>query len=178
MVFLLEVVAVLVTFGGTVGWLVHRKRTGTAAGSTSIWRRPIRPLEIGIAALVCAGCVAANALAVAHLEPLSLQNLGPFAVVFHERQPSPFLLATALFLLLLASFVPGLGRAAIIFFVGAAAANVMSPLFWDGAVPDYLVLTRVDVVANLSDAVMIVTALVAAVSIVHLGWRGSQQPPR
>jgi hypothetical protein len=177
-VVLLEVVAIVVTLAGVVGWLVYDRRARRHSSPVTIGRRAIRPVEIGIAATICLCCLLANGLAVAHVEPLSVDNLGPFATVYHERRPSLFLLGSLLFLLLLASFMPSLGRAALVLFVGAAAANILSPALWGGAVPDYLVLNRIDLVANLSDIVMIVTGTVAAASIVLLGRRGPQSQTR
>jgi hypothetical protein len=164
-VVVLEVVALVATVAGALWWYVRYVRADAdGSGGT---RRAIRPQEIGIAGLMCAACLLANAIAVQHVPPLTPTNVGPLALAYHERQPSLVLLATGVLLLFLASFIRGVGRAAVILFVGAATANVVSPLLWDGAVPDYLALTRIDVIANVSDAVMVVTGAIAVVWIMR-----------
>ena len=168
----LELVLVLATALGAAGWWARARHRSGRPGNV-----PIRLREIAVALATGGVCLLANAAAVAALDPVSITNLGPLALAYHERRPSPFLFATALLLLLLSSAVPRPGRAALVLFAGAAAANVASPLLWDGAVPDYLVLERVDVIANLSDVVMVVTATVAGVSLFALGPRHGPPPP-
>ena len=54
--------------------------------------------------------------------------------------------------------LPAVGRGALIAFVGAACANIASAAFWQTGVPDYIVFRNVDVIANVSDVVMVGSA--------------------
>lgn len=135
---------------------------------------PIRglPLALGVAV----GCLAANALAVATLDPLSLQNLGPLALVYHDREPDPVLVPVLVVLVLLAQRVRGSVRVPLLVFVGAAAANLLSSEIWHQGVPDYLVVARFDVVANVPDAVVACSVCaVAAGMALDVARRGDRR---
>jgi len=129
-------------------------------------RSAIGPTEVAVSSVVAADCLAINAVAVEHAPPLSLDALGPLALAFHDKQPHPVFIAVLVLVLLLGSWLPRLGRAAVLVFVGAAAANFVSPLIWDAGAPDYLVFREIDVIANLSDVLMIGASVVVAASIV------------
>ena len=128
-------------------------------------RSAVSPLELAVAALVAAYCLMGNALATTYVEPLSVDNLGPFALAYHERRPPLVLLPLLLFLLLMCPALPSAGRAALVAFVGAAYANIGSAALWPSGVPDYIVFSHVDVIANVSDVVMLCSATVVVASI-------------
>jgi hypothetical protein len=140
-------------------------------------RLPIGAVELAICTIVALDCLVVNALAVATVPRLSLESLGPLALAFHDRQPHPIFAAVLVLVLLLGTWLPRVGRAAVLVFVGAAAANFASPAIWSGGAPDYLVFRRVDIIANISDLLMMGSAVVIvatiAVSLVrrlgHLG---------
>ena len=139
---------------------------------SAVNRVPIEPSEVGFAVVVAACCVAANALAVVYVEPLSVDHLGPLALSHHHvHRPLLLLLLIPPLLLLLSSALRGVGRTALLVFVGAASANIASLALWSAGVPDYIVLRRVDVIANLSDLLMIASASVVSASILHAVWR-------
>src|SRR4051812_20064617 len=133
--------------------------------SVSEERAPIRGIELAMAALIAVECLAVNAVAVSELPELSLEALGPFVIVYHDKQPSLVLLPLLIGLLLLVKHLPAVGRAAALVFVGAAAANVASPSIWRAGVPDYIVVRELDLIANLSDLLMIAAGLVIVGSI-------------
>jgi hypothetical protein len=121
-------------------------------------RSPIRPAEVGLAVVVAACCVAANALAVALVEPLSPDHAGPLALAYHHVDRPLLLLPLLLPLfLLLSSLLRGAGRMAMLAFVGAGGANVASMVLWSAGLPDYIVFRRLDVIANLSDLLLLVS---------------------
>ena len=128
-------------------------------------RKPVRPLDIAFAGIVAAYCLCGNALATAYVEPLSADNLGPLALAYHDRPPPVFLLPLLLLLLLACPVLPAVGRGALIAFVGAGCANIASAAFWPTGVPDYIVFRHVDVIANVSDVVMVAAAAVAVATI-------------
>lgn len=135
-------------------------------------RRPIRPTELAVASVVAADCLAINAAAVRYVPQLSLESLGPLALAFHDRQPHPVFLAVVIGVLLLGTWLPRAGRIAVLIFAGAAIANFASPVIWDEGAPDYIVFRGIDVIANLSDLLMLGAALVIAGSIVYVAVRG------
>ena len=77
-----------------------------------------------------------NALATAYVEPLSTENLGPFALAYHDRRLPIVLLPLLLFLLIACPALPSAGRPALVAFVGAACANIGSATLWPSGVPD------------------------------------------
>ena len=70
-----------------------------------------------------------------------------------------------LLVLVLVRALSSVGRAAALVFVGAANANIMSPLIWEPGVPDYIVFREIDLIANLSDVLMLSSAVAIAASI-------------
>jgi lipoprotein signal peptidase len=76
-----------------------------------------------------------------------------------------------LVLLLRLSAATGVTRAALIAFVGAACANVISSRVWSAGVPDYIVFRHVDVVANTADVVMALSAATVLGMMVVRGLR-------
>jgi hypothetical protein len=136
--------------------------------------RPVRATDVGFVAVVSAYCLFFNALAVEYLDPLSPRSLGPLALVYHPVEP-PLLLVPVfllvLILLLRLSAATGVTRAALIAFVGAACANVISSRVWSEGVPDYIVFRHVDVVANTSDVVMAISAATVLGTMVVRGLR-------
>ena len=142
---------------------------GPRAGGRTKRRARIRPGEVGLAGLVGACCLAVNALAVAHVEPLSPANRGPLALAYHDEHRSLIALPLLLALLVLFPALHGAGRLAVIAFVGATSANIVSPALWSAGVPDYIVVRRLDVVANLSDVVMVVSAGIVVASMLRNG---------
>jgi hypothetical protein len=156
---LFELAGLTVTVGGTVWWLLRSRARGVDT------RPAITAREVLVAAFTCGVCLLASALAVATLEPLGDGNLGLLALAYHERSPTLFLVPGALLILVLASALPRFARAAMVFFIGAATANLLSPLIWNGAVPDYLVLARIDVIANLADLVIVATGALVVTAI-------------
>ena len=120
-------------------------------------------------------CLVVNAIAVIYLEPLSTRSLGPLAVAYHPVDP-PLVLVPVFLLILLVllrlSAARGLVRAALISFMGAACANVISARAWSAGVPDYIVFRHADLVANLPDLIMVVSAAtVLAAMLVSLARR-------
>jgi hypothetical protein len=135
-------------------------------------RKSVGPLDIAFAGVVAAYCICGNALATAYVEPLSADNLGPLALAYHDRRPALFMLPLLLLLLLACPVLPAVGRGALIAFVGAACANIASAAFWQTGVPDYIVFRNVDVIANVSDLVMVGSgAVVAGAILAQLGRR-------
>jgi hypothetical protein len=136
--------------------------------------RPVRATDVAFVAVVSAYCLFFNALAVEYLDPLSVRSLGPLALVYHPVEP-PLLLVPVfllvLILLLRLSAVTGVTRAALIAFVGAACANVISSRVWSEGVPDYIVFRHVDVVANTSDVIMAISAATVLGTMVVRGLR-------
>ena len=137
--------------------------------------RPVRATDVAFVAVVSAYCLFFNALAVEYLDPLSVRSLGPPALVYHPVEP-PLLLVPVfllvLILLLRLSAATGVTRAALIAFVGAACANVISSRVWSEGVPDYIVFRHVDVVANTSDVIMAISAVTVLGTMVVRGLRG------
>jgi hypothetical protein len=125
-------------------------------------REPLGATELAVTSVVAADCLAVNAAAVAFVPRLSLESLGPLALAFHDKQPHPAFLPVLVGVLLLGTFLPRGGRVAVLVFVGAAAANFLSPAIWDGGAPDYIVFRHVDVIANLSDLLMMSSGLFIA----------------
>lgn len=105
-----------------------------------------------------AACLALHALAVRALAPLSLENLGPLALAWHDGRGPALLVGLAALGLAAARW----GGTAIWVALGAASANAAALLVW-GAVPDYI---AVDLVVNASDVV-----LLGALSAVVWGFR-------
>lgn len=132
---------------------------------TAAKRLPIGGTELAVSGLVAAGCLAVNALAVASLPALSVDELGPLALAYHDKQPHPAFASVAVFVLLLGSWLPRAGRAAVLVFVGAAVANFLSPSIWGPGAPDYIVFLELDVIANISDLLMLSAAVVVVASI-------------
>ena len=132
--------------------------------------RPARPTEVAFAVVVTAYCLVFNAFAVIYLQPLSTRTLGqPLAVAYHSVE-RPLVLVPifllVLCLLLRLSAARGARRTALIAFIGAACANVISASLWSAGVPDYIVLRDVDLVANLSDVIMTVSAATLLASMI------------
>ena len=128
---------------------------------TATTRRSARPTEFAFAGVVTAYCLVVDALAVLYLEPLSTQSLGPLAVAYHPVDPPLVIVPIFLLILLLLlrlSAARGLVRAALIAFMGAACANVISARVWSAGVPDYIVFRHVDLVANVPDMIMVVSS--------------------
>ena len=128
-------------------------------------RRPIGGAELAVAGLIAVDCLAINALAVAHLPELSLEALGPLALAYHDKQPHPVFIGLIVLILLLGTWLPRAGRAAVLVFAGAVTANFASASIWDAGVPDYIVVRNIDVIANVSDVLMFLSAAVVAASI-------------
>ena len=128
-------------------------------------RKSVGPLDVAFAGVIAAYCICGNALATAYVEPLSADNLGPLALAYHDTRPPLFMLPLLLLLLLACPVLPAVGRGALIAFVGAAWANIGSAAFWQTGVPDYIVFRNIDVIANVSDLVMIGSAAVVVGSI-------------
>jgi hypothetical protein len=128
-------------------------------------RKSVGPVDVAFAGIVAAYCICGNALATAYVEPLSADNLGPLALAYHDRRPALYMLPLLLLLLLACPVLPLVGRGALIAFVGAAWANIASAAFWQTGVPDYIVFRNVDVIANVSDLVMIGSAAVVVGTI-------------
>ena len=139
-------------------------------------RKSVGPVDVAFAGLVAAYCLCGNALATAYVEPLSADNLGPLALAYHDRPPPLFLLPLLLLLLLACPVLPAVGRGALIAFVGAACANIASAAFWQTGVPDYIVFGNVDVIANVSDVVMVVSATVVVATILGRLVRRAKLP--
>ena len=139
-------------------------------------RKSVGPLDVAFAGIVAAYCLCGNALATAYVEPLSADNLGPLALAYHDRPPPLFLLPLLLLLLLAGPVLPAVGRGALIAFVGAACANIASAAFWQTGVPDYIVFGHVDVIANVSDVVMVVSATVVVATILGRLVRRAKLP--
>jgi hypothetical protein len=157
-------------------WGSRRKGSSVRARSpVESGREAVRAVEVLIAALTALSCLVINAAADRHIEPLSRENLGPFALAYHNVRPPLALLAVVLFLPLLAPLLRGVARAAVLVFIGAAAANIVSPLVWGGSVPNYIVLQKIDVVMNVSDALMLGSAVVIVVSIALAPWRRTRR---
>jgi hypothetical protein len=129
-------------------------------------RLPLGPFELAIAAVIAADCLLVNAVAVDHVPPLSLHSLGPLALAFHDKQPHFGFAAVLVFVALLSTWLPRVGRAAMLVFVGAALANFLSPAIWSGGAPDYVVFRRVDIIANVSDLLMMTSGVVVVASMV------------
>ena len=140
-------------------------------------RSRIRPAEVGFALLVAGCCVAANTLAVAYVEPLSVSHLGPLALAYHDSLRPLILLPFLSLILILAPALRGVGRVSLIVFGGAVGANIASVAFWSAGVPDYIVFRRMDVVANLSDVLIIASSMVVIASILRDLWRRHQVGP-
>lgn len=137
----------------------------------------VRPTEVAWAALVGAYCVVGNALATAYVEPLSTDNLGPFALAYHRSDPPLVILPLLLLLLLVCPVLPAAGRAGVVAFVGAAYANIGSAALWRTGVPDYIVFRNIDVITNVADLVMVGSAVVVIASILaRLGKRLTGAP--
>ena len=115
--------------------------------------------------LVALSCLAVNAAAVSGLPRLSLEALGPFALAYHDKAPSFVFVPILVLMLVLVKALSFVGRVAALFFVGAAIANITSPLIWEPGVPDYIVLREIDVIANVSDVLMLSSAVAIAASI-------------
>jgi len=137
-------------------------------------REPLGPTELAVTTVVAADCLAVNAAAVAFVPPLSLEALGPLALAFHDKQPHPAFLVVLVAVLLLGTWLPRLGRVAVLVFVGAAAANFLSPALWEAGAPDYIVFRDADVIANLSDLLMMGSAVVVVATMVAAGLRRRQ----
>jgi hypothetical protein len=116
--------------------------------------------------LVAADCLAINAVAVAYAPPLSREALGPFAVAYHDASPHPVVFSILAALLALGARLPALARLGLMVFVGASAANVLSPAVWPQGAPDYIVFRDLDLIANVSDVLMVATAVLVAGSVV------------
>jgi len=134
--------------------------------ATTRTRLPIGVVELGICLLVALDCLVVNAFAVAQFPGLSLDSLGPFALSYHDKQSNPVAIAAVILALLVGTWLPRVGRAGVLVFVGAAAANLASPAIWDPGVPDYVVFRRIDVVANAADLLMVAAVLVIVASMV------------
>jgi hypothetical protein len=133
--------------------------------TTKRHRLPLRPVELAVCLLVAVECLMMNALVVAHAPTLSLHSLGPVALAYHDKQPRPMGVAFVIVILLLGTLLPQGGRVAVLLFVGAAAANFASPTVWGAGIPDYLVFRRPDLILNVPDVLMIVTAVVIVISM-------------
>ena len=129
-------------------------------------RRPIGGFELAICLLVALQCLAINALAVAHIPLFSLDSLGPLALAYHDKQPGPIFIAAVILALLAGTWLPPVGRAAVLVFAGAAAANLASPAIWDPGIPDYIVVRRLDVIANAADLLIVAASVVIVASMV------------
>ena len=121
--------------------------------------------------VVAADFLAVNAAAVAFVPPLSLEALGPLALAFHDKQPHPVFLVVLVAVLLLGTWLPRLGRIAVLVFVGAVAANFLSPALREEGAPDYIVFREADVIANLSDLLTIGSAAIVALTVIVAGPR-------
>jgi hypothetical protein len=135
-------------------------------GATTRTRLPIGGTELAICLLVALECMVVNALAVARVPTLSLDSLGPLALAYHDKQPNPASVAFVILVLLAGTWLPRVGRAAVLVFVGAAAANFASPAIWNRGVPDYIVLLKFDLIANVSDALMMAACVMIAACMV------------
>jgi hypothetical protein len=135
-------------------------------GHAAHQRIPLGPLELAIAGVIAADCLLVNAVAVDNVPPLSLHSLGPLALAFHDKQPHFGFAAVLVFVALLSTWLPRLGRAAALVFVGAALANFLSPAIWNGGAPDYVVFRRVDIIANVSDLLMMTSGAVVLASMI------------
>lgn len=145
--------------------LVGSRYLSCMSAPTAAKRLPIGGTELAVSGLVAAGCLAVNALAVASLPALSVDELGPLALAYHDKQPHPAFASVAVFVLLLGSWLPRAGRAAVLVFVGAAVANFLSPSIWGPGAPDYIVFLELDVIANISDLLMLSAAVVVVASV-------------
>ena len=171
----LEIPAMIISLVGVAYWFKRYARSEDVGNRR---RLPVRPSEVALAGLVAANCVMMNAAAVAFVEPLSRRNLGPLALAYHQTQPPLALLPGVLLLLILATVMPGIGRASVIVFAGAATANIVSRMMRGGAVPDYIVVPRIDVIANLADVLMLAAGVILTVSVAHGVWRWAQARQR
>ena len=135
-------------------------------------RKSVGPLDVAFAGLVAAYCMCGNALATAYVEPLSADNLGPLALAYHDRRPAALPLAAAP---AAAPRVPGPaggGSRGADRLRRCRLANIASAAFWQTGVPDYIVFRNVDVIANVSDLVMVGSAAVVVAAILgQLGRR-------
>ncbi len=138
---------------------------------TTRTRLPLGGRELAICMLVTLYCLVMNAFAVAQAPGLSLDSLGPFALAYHDKQTSPIPIGVIILALLVGTWLPRVGRAAVLVFVGAAAANLVSPAIWDPGVPDYIVFHRIDLVANAADLLMMAAFVVIVASIAILPLR-------
>ena len=115
--------------------------------------------------LVALECLLMNAWAVANAPRLTFDSLGPLALAYHDKQPRPAAVAVIIVILLVGTCLSRVGRVAVIVFVGAAAANFASPAIWGQGIPDYIVVRRLDVIANISDILMIAAGVVIVASL-------------
>ena len=115
--------------------------------------------------LVSLECLLINAWAVANAPTLTFDSLGPLALAYHDKQPRPAAVAVIIVILLIGTWLSRVGRVAVIVFVGAAAANFASPLIWGQGIPDYIVVRRLDLIANISDILMIGAGTVIVASL-------------
>ena len=131
-------------------------------------RMPVGGIDVTVAALVALDCLVINALVVHSVPTLTVDSLGPIAVAYHDKAPGPLAVAVVVVILLLGSLLRGIGRIATLVFVGGALANFASPTIW-GAVPDYIVFRKVDMVVNLADILIVAAGtLVVAVLVARL----------
>lgn len=102
-----------------------------------------------------------NAAASLFVAPLALDNLGPLALVWHDRHPSLLLVAAvpALALFWVGRDVGTPVRILGAVFAGAVVANTISSIAWSAGIPDYIVIRRFDLICNVSDVLIVATAL-------------------
>ena len=116
-----------------------------------------------VAELTACLCLITSKAAVAYASSLSPENLGPFAVAYHDKRVP--LVAVALFLamILAARRFPPLVSYSIAAFAGAGLANTISQFAWPGT-PDYIVIRQIDVIANVADLVLLACAAIVVIA--------------
>ena len=129
---------------------------------------PFPHTRLGLATLVFTIGLAVNVVAAYTVPPLALDNLGPLALAWHPR--SPVILIVGLVLLVgivkRMQLRPGL-QTVVAILLGAGSAQVASIVWFGGKGPDYIVIRRFDIIANVPDLIMLTTVLVAVAATIR-----------
>ena len=123
---------------------------------------PLPYTRLGLGAVVFAIGLVVNVIAAYTVPPLALDNLGPLALAWHERSPVILMIGLALLVVIVRRMHlrPGL-QTVVTILLGAGCAQVASIVWFGGNGPDYIVIRRFDIIANVPDLIMLTTVIVA-----------------
>ncbi len=122
-------------------------------------------MSASVLALVAEFGVTVNAFAAEKVPPLAETNLGPLALAWNDRGPNPLILIAIIAAIPAGWRLGPLFRTMMAVFAGAVTANAISLFVWPQGIPDYIVIRQYDLIFNVPDLIVVLSAATLVVLV-------------